>query len=95
MVQFKNPLVRVRCLECKEQNFIELKYIGTHKQQRSIGNEYEHQFRGELKCSHCVEEMRLLTTIYEFPKGFINYHETNNKSCLVMDDITEDSLNVL
>jgi hypothetical protein len=95
MVEFKNPLVRVRCLECKEENFIELKYIGTDKQQRSIGTEYEHQFRGELECSHCGEEMRLLTTIFEFPKGNLNYHETNNESCLVMDDITDDSLNVL
>jgi len=39
--------------------------------------------------------MRLLTTIFEFPKGFLIYHETNNESCLVMDDITNDSLNVL
>lgn len=39
--------------------------------------------------------MRVLTTIFEFPEGVLNYHETNNKSCLVMDGITEDSLNVL
>lgn len=95
MIEFKNPLIRVRCLECKEQNFIEMKLIGTEKEQRSLGFEYEHIYRGELKCSHCSEEMRLLTTIFEYPKGFLNYQETNNKSCLVMDDITKDSFNVV
>jgi len=93
MVEFKNPLVRVRCLECRKEHFIEMKHIGTEKKQRSISFEYEHTYRGELKCSHCGEEMKLLT--FEYPKGFLNYHETNNESCLVMDDITDDSLNVL
>jgi hypothetical protein len=95
MIEFKNTLVRVRCLECKEEHFIEMKHIGTEKEKRSIGFEYEHIYRGELKCSHCGEEMKLLTTLFEFPKGFLNYHETNNESCFVMDDITDDSLNVL
>ena len=95
MIEFKNPLARVRCLECREEHFIEMKHIGTDKEQRSIGFEYEHIYRGELKCSHCGEDMRLLTTILEFPKGFLTHHETDNKSCLVMDDITDDSLNIL
>ncbi len=91
MMKFKNPFVRVRCLECREQHFIEIKHIGTEKQQRSISLEYQHTYRGELKCS-CSEEMKLLITIFEYPKGILNYHETNNESCLVMDDISEDSL---
>ena len=95
MIEFKNPSLRVICLECREEHFIEMKHIRTDKEQRSIGFEYEHTYRGELKCSHCGEDMGLLTTIFEFPKGILNYHETNNESCLVMDDITDDSLNVL
>jgi len=35
--------------------------------------------------------MKILTTIFEYPKGILNYHETNNKSCLLMDDITDES----
>lgn len=31
--------------------------------------------------------MRLLTTIFEFPEGSLNYHETNSESCLIMDVI--------
>jgi hypothetical protein len=95
MVEFKNPLIRVRCLECKEEHFIDMKHIGNDKEQRSISFEYQYIYRGELKCSHCGEVMRLLTTIFEYPKGILNYHKTNNESCLVMDDITDDSLNVL
>lgn len=95
MINFKNNFIRVRCLECKEEHFIEMKHIGTDKEQRSIDFEYSHLFRGELKCSHCGENMKILTTVFEYPKGFLNYHETKNKCCLVMDDITDESLNVL
>lgn len=90
MIKFKNPFVRVRCLECKEEHFIYMKHIKSDKEQRSIGFEYEHIYRGELKCSYCGEDMGLLTTIFEFPKGILNYHETNNRSCLEMDDILEN-----
>jgi hypothetical protein len=94
MIEFKNPSIRVRCLECKEEHFIEMRHIGTEKEQRTLSFEYEHIYRGELKCSHCGEDMRLLTTIFEYPKGILNYHETKNESCLVMDGINDDSLNV-
>lgn len=88
-------LIRVRCLECKAEHYIEMKHIGTEKKQRSLGFEYEHIFKGKLKCSDCGEKMKLLTTIFEYPKGFSNYHETINKSCVVMDDFPDDALNVL
>jgi hypothetical protein len=88
MIIFKNP-IRVRCLKCREEHFIEMEYIGTDKQQRSTSFEYEHIYRGELKCSHCGEKMKLLTTIFEYPEGFLNYHETDNKSCLVIDDVID------
>lgn len=94
MIEFKSSL-RVRCLECKEEDFIDMKHIGTEKEERSLGVEYEHIFRGEHSCSHCGEDMKLLTTIYEFPKGYFNYHDTNNESCLIMEDITVDSFNIL
>jgi len=92
MIKFKYPFVRIRCLECREEHFIEMKHLGTEKEQQSISFECQHIYRGKLKCSHCSEEMKLLITLFEYPKGFLNYHETNNESCLVMDDITEDSL---
>ena len=95
MIEFKNNLIKVRCLECKEEHFIEMKYIETNKTQRSFGFEYEYTYIGELKCSDCNEPMKLLTTIFEYPKGVLNYHETNNESCLVIDYITNDSFNVL
>lgn len=91
MIKFINNILRVRCLDCKEEHFIEMKHIGTDKVQRSISFEYEHIYRGEIKCSQCGEDMKLLTTIFEYPNGILNYHETNNESCLVMDDITDDT----
>ena len=39
--------------------------------------------------------MRLLITLYEFPKGIFNYIDINKKSCLLMDDITEDKFNII
>ena len=49
MIEFKNPFIRVKCLECREDNFIEIKYVGIDKKQRSIDFEYEYIHRGELK----------------------------------------------
>lgn len=87
MIAFKNNSVRVRCLECKEEHFIEMKHLGTDKQQRNFGYEYEHIFRGEMKCSHCGDNMRLLTTVFEYPKEIINYVDVADEGCLIMDDI--------
>ena len=95
MVEFKNNKIRVRCLECKEEHFIEIEHIATEKMQRSISFEYEHIFKGKLQCVDCNEKMRLLITVFEYPKGFINYIGTSNKSCLVMDDIDEKCFNIL
>lgn len=95
MIKFKIPKLRVRCLECREEHFIEMKHIGTDKEQRSLGFEYEHTYRGELKCSHCGEDMKLLTIIFEYSKGFLNYYETSEESCLTMDELTDNSFNVI
>ena len=40
MIKFENSKIRVRCLECKEEHFIEMKHIGTEKEQRTLGYEY-------------------------------------------------------
>lgn len=93
MITFKN-LVRVRCLECNEENFIEMKSLGIEKQQRSMGFEYEHIFRGELTCANCKEYLELSTTIYEYPKEFINYIDNSERSCIRMNITNEDSINV-
>lgn len=90
-IEFKDK-IRVRCLECQEEHFIEMKHISTEKEQRSISFEYEYIFRGELKCSHCGEEMRLLTTVFEYPKGIINYIDNCEESCISMEEINEDLL---
>ncbi len=73
MIEFKNNKIRIRCLECREEHYINREYKNTEKQQRSFGFEYEHTFLGELSCSHI---------------------DNSNESCLIMDDITNDSLNV-
>ncbi len=95
MIEFKDPNIKIRCTECKEENHIYMKYLGTEKEQRTIGFEYEHTYRGESECSNCDEKMRLLITLYEFPKGIFNYIDINKKSCLLMDDITEDKFNII
>ncbi len=95
MVEFKNDKIRVRCLECMEYSIIQMKYTGTEKQQRSLSFEYEHTFRGGLKCSHCGQEIGLLTFIYEYPKGAINYIDNYNNSCLVIDNIDENNLTLI
>lgn len=95
MVEFNNPSIRVRCLECKNEHFIKINHKGTEKEQRNISFEYEHIFYGELTCFHCDEKMKLLITIFEYPKGIVNYIDIGNESCLEMERITKDSLNTI
>ena len=92
---FKNNLIRVRCIECKEEKLIPVYLIGTEQEQRTIGIEYEHIFRGESNCLNCNERMRLLITLYEFPKNYFNYVDTSSEACLVMNDINEDSFTLI
>ena len=94
MIEFKNSKIRVRCLECQKEQFIDIKLIGTEKQQRTISFEYEYTFEGELTCS-CNESIKLLIYVYEYPKGIINYINIKNESCLVMDEINENLINVI
>ena len=91
MIQLKDLLIKVKCLECGKQQLIEMKHIETEKAQRDLGFEYEHIYQGKQKCIHCEEEIKVETLIFEYPKGFLNYHETNNESCIILDDITDDS----
>ena len=31
MIEFKDPNIKIRCTECKEENHIYMKYLGTEK----------------------------------------------------------------
>lgn len=94
MIEFKIPKLRVRCLECKKEHFIDMKLSNADKVHRSISFEYEYTYYGELKCS-CNENMKLETIIFEYPKGILNYYETSEESCLTMDTLTDETFNVL
>ena len=89
MIELKNNKIRVRCLECKDEHFIEMRLINTDKVQRSVGFEYEYTYYGELACT-CGENMKFEIIIWEYPKGIINYYESSNEKCLLMDKLTED-----
>ena len=43
-------------------------------------------------CTHCGEQMRTLIIVYEYPKDFINYIDNSDEGCLIMEDVTEESL---
>ena len=79
-------------MECHDNQIIEMKLISCDNAQRSAGFEYEHIFRGEIKCSHCGEPLRLLSTVFEYPKGVINYIDTTNEACVIIDEITKESV---
>lgn len=91
MIKFKDSRIRVGCLECGDVLYINMLYNSTGKAQRNMGYEYEYTYIGDSKCGKCGETMRLLTTIFEYPKTILNYHETNNEGCVILDDIINDS----
>ena len=91
MIKFRDSKIRVGCLECGDTSHIDMQYNSTEKDQRNMGYEYECTYIGDSKCGKCGETMKLLTTIFEYPKTILNYHETDNEGCVVLDDITGDS----
>jgi hypothetical protein len=92
MFEFKSSKINVKSLESFEKYSIDMKHIETEKYQRSIGFEYVHVYMGELK-DNSDNVMKLVVTIFEFPKGIFNYIEIENDSCLVIDEISENSFN--
>jgi len=85
MIELNTNKVRVRCLECREEHFIEIELKGTEKEQRSMGYEYEHTYKGKMRCTNCGEKMKLEIIIFEYPKDWVNYVDESNKGCLIMD----------
>lgn len=94
MLKFIDEKLRVRCTECKELNIIQIGYVDTDKEQRNIGVEYEHLYRGKTKCNECETKLRITASLYEFPEGMLNYYETNTKNCYLINDITEASFKI-
>lgn len=91
MISLKNNNIRVRCIECKESQYITLALIGKEHEKRSIGTEFEYIHRGESNCSHCNEKLRILSTVYEYPEGHLNYVDNVDQGCIIMEDIDETS----
>ena len=87
MIELNTNKIRVRCLECKEEHFIDIELKHTDKEQRSLGYEYEYTYVGEMECSKCNEQMILEFIIFEYPKSIVNSVDENNYGCLIMDDI--------
>lgn len=94
MLVLKNENVRVRCVECKESQYIKFEYIGKETERRTIDVERQYIYRGENNCTHCENKMRILAMLYEFPTGIINYIDTSDEGCLIMEDLTEDSIEI-
>lgn len=95
MVEFKNDIIKVRCLECRESQSIKVNHVGTEKEQRTMGFEYEHEFTGEINCDKCGENLKLLITVYEYPKGIVNYIDIADENCVVTDEINNESFYVI
>jgi hypothetical protein len=84
-----NP-IRVRCFDCLSENFIEMHHVDTIMEGRTLGVEYEHTYEGAQDCSACgLNGMKLLSMIYEYPKGHLSYIDTSEEFCLLMDNMIE------
>lgn len=95
MINLSSNKIRVRCIECKEEHFIEIKNIFNDKMQRSLGYEYEHEYAGELQCSKCNDLIKIKLTIFEYPKDWINYIDIGEEGCLIMNKIEHSENNVI
>jgi len=87
MVKIENIIVNVICLECKSKYSLPILEPVTEKEQRSLGYEYEHTWNSNIKCDKCGDEIKIEVIAYEYPKGFLNYEETNGEGCIITDKI--------
>lgn len=83
MIKLSSNKVRVRCLECQTENYITLDSFNTDREARSVSYEYEYTCTGDCNCVNCREKLIIELIVFEYPKGFINYSETNEEGCLV------------
>jgi len=90
MLVLSNNLIRVRCIECQRNNYINLVFKSVEKVQRSISYEYEYLYNGTKDCI-CGETLKLSLIVFEYPKGIYNYSESNVQSCLLMEDIVDSN----
>jgi hypothetical protein len=98
MIEFKDNKIKVQCLECEKEHFIEVNLSNFEKFQRKEGFEKEYTYKGKLKCSHCNEIMKIKIIIYEYPKGIYNTTIFESDSCLIIDNLSnykEEDFNIL
>lgn len=68
----------VRCEECNHKIFINLSDLNYDEmcEIRRMGEETEHKYYGEIYCNKCESPIAINISVFEYPMGAINYHES-------------------
>lgn len=89
MIYINQNKIRVSCYGCRNVQFIPIEHKNTFKVQRTMGFEYEHEFKGNLVCPDCGEKLALEILCFEYPDGILNYVDIENEGCVELDDNTK------
>jgi hypothetical protein len=69
--------VDVSCMNCSTIMKLDItkEDFTVHREERSLGYEYDYEYIKHLKCTRCDDEIVVGLRVYEYPRGFINYSE--------------------
>lgn len=76
--------LHIICNECKKEHRIDkdcLEYDVEFLEERGMGAEFEHDFRGEERCSKCGNWMSFTVMGYEYPEGAYNSQDKESFGC--------------
>jgi len=74
------------CKNCNKEHVInvsDFEDISSHKEERSMGYEIEYYWKTEFDCDSCKNNIEIEIAGYEYPIGFMNFENIENKGCSV------------
>jgi len=76
-------LLKIKCKGCGQIYFSKPKLYYTDREERNLGYEYKHTFKGKQTCK-CGEKLEIEIDAFEYPVGFKNTIEENLKNCSIL-----------
>lgn len=96
MITFKNPKISVQCAEClSRDNIMCVEHTGNEKFKRTAGMEHTYIYRGSSECVNCGYHLSMSVYLTEYPKGILNNIDIFCPTMNIIDNITEESLDIV
>ena len=85
-IGLKGELI-IRCDGCGSEYSIDIDSLDEdcYVYERNMGEEIEHDFRGECQCESCGKTMSYMLKAFEYPEGALNYFDEESDGCNILE----------